>query len=73
VSERFPLILPNYSDNPGVKWHTFRKRETPGAGTNHFGHFLLTDLLLPTLEATAKPEVAGVATVVAVSSAAHCE
>jgi len=38
-------------------------------GTNHFGHQLLTDLLLPQLEAAAKKT--GVATVVPVSSAAH--
>jgi NAD(P)-dependent dehydrogenase (short-subunit alcohol dehydrogenase family) len=38
-------------------------------GTNHFGHHLLTSLLLPSLEAAAAS--AGVATVVAVSSAAH--
>jgi NAD(P)-dependent dehydrogenase (short-subunit alcohol dehydrogenase family) len=38
-------------------------------GTNHFGHFLLTDLLLPQLKAAAKSR--GVATVVSVSSAAH--
>jgi len=38
-------------------------------GVNHFGHFLLTKLLMPRLEAAAKRR--GVATVVAVSSAAH--
>lgn len=38
-------------------------------GTNHFGHFLLTKLLLPQLEAAASAK--GVATVVSVSSAAH--
>lgn len=38
-------------------------------GTNHFGHFLLTDLLLPQLKAAASSK--GVATVVSVSSAAH--
>lgn len=38
-------------------------------GTNHFGHHLLTKLLLETLETTA--ETKGSATVVAVSSAAH--
>ena len=38
-------------------------------GTNHFGHFLLTDLLLPQVEAAAAAK--GVATIVPVSSAAH--
>jgi len=38
-------------------------------GTNHFGHFLLTSLLLPQLKAAASSK--GVATVVSVSSAAH--
>eukprot|EP00928_Gymnodinium_smaydae_P053657 TRINITY_DN37598_c0_g1_i1.p1 TRINITY_DN37598_c0_g1~~TRINITY_DN37598_c0_g1_i1.p1 ORF type:complete len:394 (-),score=64.91 TRINITY_DN37598_c0_g1_i1:197-1309(-) len=38
-------------------------------GTNHFGHFLLTTLLLPQLKAAASAK--GVATVVSVSSAAH--
>lgn len=38
-------------------------------GTNHFGHFLLTKLLLPQVEAAAKAK--GVATIVSVSSAAH--
>ena len=38
-------------------------------GTNHFGHHLLTSLLFANLEAAAAK--AGVATVVAVSSAAH--
>jgi len=38
-------------------------------GVNHFGHFLLTKLLQPQLEAAVSQR--GVATVVAVSSAAH--
>eukprot|EP00927_Polykrikos_kofoidii_P053179 TRINITY_DN4743_c0_g1_i1.p1 TRINITY_DN4743_c0_g1~~TRINITY_DN4743_c0_g1_i1.p1 ORF type:complete len:372 (-),score=45.22 TRINITY_DN4743_c0_g1_i1:324-1439(-) len=38
-------------------------------GTNHFGHFLLTQLLMPQLEAAAKEK--GVATIVSVSSSAH--
>lgn len=38
-------------------------------GTNHFGHFLLTKLLLPKLQHAAAAK--GVATVVSVSSAAH--
>jgi len=38
-------------------------------GTNHFGHFLLTDLLLPLVERTASPKVTP--TVVVVSSSAH--
>jgi hypothetical protein len=36
-------------------------------GTNHFGHQLLTSLLLPLLETTAAPEAHGGATIVAVS------
>ena len=36
---------------------------------NHFGHFLLTEELLPLVKKTAKS--AGVATIVSVSSAAH--
>ena len=36
---------------------------------NHFGHFLLTDELLPLVKNTAKSE--GVATIVSVSSASH--
>eukprot|EP00927_Polykrikos_kofoidii_P019043 TRINITY_DN18877_c0_g1_i3.p1 TRINITY_DN18877_c0_g1~~TRINITY_DN18877_c0_g1_i3.p1 ORF type:complete len:396 (+),score=40.15 TRINITY_DN18877_c0_g1_i3:73-1188(+) len=38
-------------------------------GTNHFGHFLLTRLLMPLLEVAAEQK--GVATIVPVSSAAH--
>jgi len=38
-------------------------------GVNHFGHFLLTKLLLPQVEAAAASK--GVATIVPVSSAAH--
>merc|ERR1712129_526058 len=38
-------------------------------GTNHFGHHLLTKLLLPQVQAAAKAR--GVATIVAVTSAAH--
>lgn len=38
-------------------------------GTNHFGHFLLTKLMMPGLEAAVTTR--GVATVVAVSSAGH--
>lgn len=38
-------------------------------GTNHFGHQLLTKLLLPQVEAAAKAK--GVATIVPVTSAAH--
>merc|ERR1740123_981265 len=38
-------------------------------GTNHFGHFLLTQLLLPQLKTAASTK--GVATVVSVSSVAH--
>jgi len=38
-------------------------------GTNHFGHFLLTKLLLPLLESAASAR--GVATVVSVASNAH--
>ena len=38
-------------------------------GVNHFGHFLLTQELLPLVKKTAKS--AGVATIVSVSSGAH--
>jgi len=38
-------------------------------GINHFGHFLLTQLLLPKLKAAAKSK--GVSTIVSVSSCAH--
>lgn len=40
-------------------------------GTNHMGHFLLTKLLLPTLERTAKAASAGSVRIVNVSSLAH--
>jgi len=40
-------------------------------GTNHMGHFLLTKLLLPTLESTAKTAPPGTVRIVNLSSAGH--
>mmetsp|Transcript_11134 Transcript_11134/g.12754 ORF Transcript_11134/g.12754 Transcript_11134/m.12754 type:complete len:375 (+) Transcript_11134:169-1293(+) len=58
--------------NAGIMVPPFRLTEDgleSQIGVNHFGHFLLTDLLIPKLEKAAKEH--GVATVVPVTSAAH--
>lgn len=71
VAEKYP-VLDGLMLNAGVGHVPFALTEDgieSVIGTNHFGHFLLTKLLLPQLEAGAKAK--GVATVVAVSSAAH--
>lgn len=71
IAEKYPQ-LDSLVLNAGVMMPPFmttREGLEMQIGVNHFGHFLLTKLLLPQLEAAASAK--GVATVVAVSSAAH--
>lgn len=71
IAEKYPA-LDGLLLNAGIMVPPFQLTEDgieSQIGTNHFGHFLLTKLLLPQLEAGAAGK--GVATIVAVSSAAH--
>jgi len=71
AATRYPTI-DSLVLNAGIMFPPFKLTEDgleSQMGTNHFGHHLLTDLLLPQVEAAAKKR--GVATVVLVSSAAH--
>ncbi|CAD5111926.1 DgyrCDS1187 [Dimorphilus gyrociliatus] len=64
-NENYLHILVN---NAGIMWTPFRKTEDgieSQAGVNHFGHFLLTNLLLDTLKKSSP------ARIVTVSSRAH--
>merc|ERR1712194_223698 len=73
VAQEYPklnsLVL-----NAGIMWNDFALTEDgieSQIGTNHVGHQLLTQLLLPQVEAAAAS--AGIATIVSVTSSYHYE